>query len=320
MLTAVLVGLVLLVAGAAIAGAVVAFHYKARASSHTIVGASAGEMREAMERMRGRGILYPAPPQEKPQAYEGKVTLSHNYYNNPKSLRLLLAAYWAAPAAAKKDVVLQIVDDASPESPPGPVIEEFLATYGRENGPYEVRVVTIEQDVGFNVAGARNTGVEAAPTPVVFYSDIDQVVAPRKLGALLRARRELEASPALYYLTRADGSKTTSWMVHRDAYRAVGGNDEDFSGLYGNEENAFDEVAMRTSLAVVKPHPYVTLDAADVKAVQASDHCSSCASIGAKGRQRNLRLSLALWKKKRRLGPNRGTVSQVRLPWHVEAY
>ena len=209
-----------------------------RMSKETTSG-SASERAEfataALRLMHNNHVVHAAPvTMEGSQATvditPNSLTISHNYYNNPSALRVLLANYWAAPSTPKQKLVLQIVDDGSGDTALQ-TVKSFIADYGTEDAPQQVRVVSLMEDIGFNVAGARNTGVEAAPTDVVYFCDVDMSPAPRKLASLIRGAEDINKNPMLMYTTQ-----TTSWMVHKMGFRALGGVDEDFSGSYGHEE------------------------------------------------------------------------------------
>lgn len=281
---------------------------------------SGAETWAAVRRVTGDGILHPSPMTvEERAAYKGKVTLSHNYYEGPQALRTTLANYWAAPPEAKTNLVLQIVDDGSKEHPATKVVQGFIADYGKEAAP-EIRVVTIQEDVGFNVAGARNTAVEAAPTEVVVYADIDYSPAPAKLATLLSAAKDLEDNPhRIYYIPGFPVGKhsTTMWMVHRVAYRALGGNDEDYSGSYGEEENDVLHRAKHGRLVEFLPHPAYAITKEEVMANQTQDDCASCA-LNPQEKKSQLASSHAMFRRKKSQGANRGTTTSVRLPWHSE--
>lgn len=278
---------------------------------------------EAINRIQGKGIIYPraAQSEEDISRYDGRVTISHNYYEAPLALRTCLANYWAAPEKAKSQVVLQIVDDGSSKHPATEVYKEFVEDYGDRDAPFEVRVVTLEKDVGFNVAGARNTGVEAAPTDVVVFGDIDYSPAPSKLASLVRGAPGLYSDPTrVYYVPGhpVGDNPTTMWMVHRLSYRAMGGNDEDFSGRYGNEENHFVWRALNGVMAKVMPHPFYRYTEEESEVNATSDDCSSCA-MSSKEKAASLAESgVLLEEKKRTLGPNRSALTMVRVPWHVD--
>lgn len=290
-----------------------------RAAECPITGA---EFRAALERRSGASVLHPAAPAQtdSSQRYKDKVTIFHPYYKNKATLERLLATYWAAPASAKERLVLMIVDDASPLDPAAEVVRAFAKRHP-DGAPFEVRVVTLEEDIGFNVAGARNTGVEAAPTEVVVFADIDFAVPPGEVEALLRAAPDLEADPFRLYCVRHEKDwYTTMWMVSKKAFRLLGGYDEDYSGQYGGEEQDFHDRAFRTSLVRTEYHPHYVVTEASLAANRATDHCSSCqdAAPSRGERRRLLRKARALWGRKQVRGPNRDVGRTVRVPWHQE--
>lgn len=174
-----------------------------------------------------------------PVAYSDCITLCHTYYNKPDALLALLQHYVGvaeeAPHLANK-IVLQIVDDGSPVDAME-VARAFAAPLAHFR---EVRMVTILFDTGFNVSGARNTGVLAAPTEVVALLDLSYALDVTSLKSLLQAAAVCSRHPS--HLFRLDGPTIRSQsqhLVHRGFYLHTGGQDEDFSGGYAHDGRHF---------------------------------------------------------------------------------
>ena len=313
MQTALLCMLVVALAAVAITLASLSYAASRGPKRYAITGQ---HLQSAIARSRGEHVLHKTKEAVDPNRYVGKVTIFHPYYNNAETLKVLLSRYWEAPDEDKARVVLMIVDDASPDTPAEPVVREFLEEHP-EGAPFEVRVVTLKEDIGFNVAGARNTGVEAAPTKVVAYGDIDFAPASGRLAELLQAAPALEGDNYLMYAVEHErGWYTTMWMVNKHAYNLVGGYDEGYSGHYGAEESDFHERATRSAMVKTSTHPYYTITEDELEANRASDHCSSCDQLEDGGaRQKQVDEANAAWGVKRKQGPHRPIGATVRVPW-----
>jgi hypothetical protein len=102
-------------------------------------------------------------------------------------------------------------------------------------------VVTLAEDVGFNSAGARNTGVLAAPTEVVALFDLSRAppTDPRDLDAMFKAALSITAGgnfSHLYQVAASDADVQVApnqALVHRGFFLHTRGLDEDFASGYG---------------------------------------------------------------------------------------
>jgi hypothetical protein len=169
------------------------------------------------------------------------ITLACIFYNQHKMLPLHIAAWATHP----KDVFLySIIDDASPIPVPVCIARDTLTVY------------RVQQDIPWNIAGARNLAFHTAKTEWVFCSDIDHVVT--KDSALAISQLNLEDPRVVYTFRRIapDGyygvDAIINILMNREKFFEIGGYDEDFSGGYGREEVFFQDCLKHHKLLITR--------------------------------------------------------------------
>lgn len=163
------------------------------------------------------------------------ISIVINAYNAQAALERQLA-HWAGFAPemrARLEVV--IVDDGSAQPlsvAPGQLPQGLRCTLAR-----------IEQDIAWNMPGARNLGALLARSPFLLMHDIDHFVPAAALALLLGNMASL-AVDTLYRFHRVENgepinSHVNSFLCARDGFLRIGGYDEDFAGHYGHEDSFF---------------------------------------------------------------------------------
>jgi hypothetical protein len=145
---------------------------------------------------------------------------------------------------------LIVVDDCSPEPAVG-VITPFKSDPKLASC---VQLYRVLKDIPWNRAMARNLGAHVATTPWLLHMDIDHLLPPESMHALVRQLGGLD--PAHWYKFRrfrvgkADETRNKdsiprrqefgeikshvdSYLCTREMYWQVGGYDEDYSGCLG---------------------------------------------------------------------------------------
>jgi predicted glycosyltransferase involved in capsule biosynthesis len=136
-------------------------------------------------------------------------TISLTFYNDHEHLDKHLNEWDTYPYVQK-----QIIDDGSLEPPHA-----------------NVPVYRIEQDIPWNIPGARNLGATVCPTEWILFCDTDQTFSKGSIDAILATKLE---RGKFYSFSRHNRPRTAGTMlVNRLDYWAVGGYDEDFAGFYG---------------------------------------------------------------------------------------
>ena len=172
----------------------------------------------------------------------GKITIFHTFYNQHSMLSKHFASWTQHPRDSFEYI---LVDDCSPE------------TITEECPNANLSIVRVNQDIPWNIAGARNLGFHLAKTEWVFCGDIDHVVTPEAAKQILA----LDLSdPNIVYkfrrISNPDGyigcEAIINILMNRNRFFEVGGYDEDFSGNYGKEETFFRHCLERHRLKLIQ--------------------------------------------------------------------
>ena len=168
------------------------------------------------------------------------ITLALIYYAAPSLLLAHLQTLKAYPNAVRSRIHVLIVDDGSPQ---GLAASTYMPAVLRDAfaGFLSLTIVRIEQDLPWNIGGARNLAFHLAPTPRVMLLDMD-TPAPQAVmaAALALPARDDERGVSLVHRfnrVRPDGTHNISpaaVLTDAASYWAIGGCDEDFVGNYGH--------------------------------------------------------------------------------------
>lgn len=163
------------------------------------------------------------------------VSLIVNAYSAQPALDRQLAHWAGYPRALLEQVELVVVDDGSPV--PLQLPADALPAGGR------VVLGRIQQDIAWNMPGARNLGAMLAGGRFLLFHDIDHFLPAASLSLLLGNAASL-AADTLYRFHRLENgqpinSHVNSFLCARDGFLRIGGYDEDFAGHYGHEDSFF---------------------------------------------------------------------------------
>mmetsp|Transcript_24716 Transcript_24716/g.74171 ORF Transcript_24716/g.74171 Transcript_24716/m.74171 type:complete len:347 (-) Transcript_24716:25-1065(-) len=174
------------------------------------------------------------------------LTVGYLYYRDVRQLESHVRAWDAFPARILAETRFLIVDDGSPDGArAAPVVEALAAARAR------VTVVEIDQDIVWNIGGARNLLFAVAPTEVVFLLDMDVGVPWELIENILDWRATLKKGcvVSLHFPRRyAAGGLPPSPPLHphpavmltsRRSYWHLGGCDEDLVGRHGGTDPIF---------------------------------------------------------------------------------
>jgi hypothetical protein len=169
------------------------------------------------------------------------ITISHIFYNQHCMLELHKSAWEKHGRGAAR---YTLIDDGSPEPIPKSFRMKGLAVY------------RIEEDIAWNIAGARNLAFHVGKTEWVLCADIDHVVTAEALGKILRLDRSDRNVAYIFHRRRQDRGEygvkgIINILMNRKRYFEVGGHDEDYSGHYGREETFFWDCLERHKVRVV---------------------------------------------------------------------
>lgn len=162
---------------------------------------------------------------------EPLLSIVVNAYRAQPALDCQLALWRSYPDAIRQAVEFVVVDDGSaPALQIGPAAEPPLA----------ITLARIQQDIAWNMPGARNLGALLARGRWLLFHDVDHFLPAASLQLLLQNRTALEAGRLYRFARIEDGvainPHINSFLCSRDAFWRAGGYDEDFAGHYGHED------------------------------------------------------------------------------------
>jgi len=182
------------------------------------------------------------------------------YYNHLGLLALQIDSWLKYSSEVRGQVHFLIVDDCSR---PGFRAADLMELHrDKISSSISLEIYEIEQDLVWNIGGARNLGFHASPTEWVFLNDVDILVPQNTMEYLLyltKASSPEERGRVIYTSfdrLRADGITRKTHpaliMTTKSVYWQVGGCDEDFVGHYGFTDGHFFWRAARTKDVVMK--------------------------------------------------------------------
>ena len=159
-----------------------------------------------------------------------KLTIGYIYYCNREALSRHTAAWSAFPKHLREKIFFLIVDDGSPRAAALP-----------SDVPLRIAIIRIEQDIPWNIGGARNLIMATAPSEHVVLMDMDTEIPLRLATQMLHLVQEEEkkTQPRIFYqFSRVKNnqrirSHPAVILLRKSTYWFVGGCDEDFVGAYG---------------------------------------------------------------------------------------
>jgi hypothetical protein len=132
----------------------------------------------------------------------------------------------------------------------------------------------IEEDIPWNIPGARNLSATVCDTPFVLICDMDQIF-DRKAVEKMLALTTLNGGNWFYSFRRFSEDKSLKSKCGRKTcgtmllsikdWWAVGGYDEDMSGSYGHNDPLFRRQLKKVGLKEVTPEIYCEEISADCK-------------------------------------------------------
>lgn len=207
--------------------------------------------------------------QMQPPPTDKKLTFFFIYFNDHHHLAHQLKSWISYGKAVLDQIQFVIVDDCSAS---GHTAAEFLQANNNQDGgilakktTFELDIVIykIDQNLMWNIGGARNLGFWMANTPWIFMSDTDTQVPPETMHFILQKITDNSSrttAPPVYTFfqrIRESGFKPhpAVMLIRKQDYWKVGGCDEDFVGSYGWTDPHFRyKVQEDPTLRAIKAH------------------------------------------------------------------
>jgi len=161
------------------------------------------------------------------------ITFVYPYYENPGMFQVQQKNWMEYPLEDQKKLEIIVVDDCSALNP---IIPAHVHT---ETLRCEMRVYRIKKKVPWNWLEARNIGAKKARGDWLLLTDMDHVVTPGVLRALLSILHKLKKDMVYQFYRVVAPDMVTykyhndSFLVTKDLFWRAGGYDEDYAGEYG---------------------------------------------------------------------------------------
>jgi len=192
-----------------------------------------------------------------------RITISLLYYNDEEHVSRHIEKWESYNDLAK----FQIIDDGS--STPAKKFLKDTAFPDLDSSLYR-----IEEDIPWNIPGARNLSATVCDTPFILICDMDQIFDRKGLEKMI-ALTALNGGSWFYSFKRFSnderlkskcGRKTCGTMLlSTKDWWSVGGYDEDMTGSYGHNDPLFRRQLKNAGLKEVTPEIYCEEISADCK-------------------------------------------------------
>ncbi len=162
---------------------------------------------------------------------EPLISIVVNAYRAQGALDRQLALWRSYPGALRQQVEFVVVDDGS---------DPALQLGQDDPAALAITLARVDQDIAWNMPGARNLGALLARSRWLLFHDVDHFLPVQSLQRLLHHRDALAAG-TLYRFARTEAGQAinphiNSFLCERAAFWRAGGYDEDFAGHYGHED------------------------------------------------------------------------------------
>lgn len=102
----------------------------------------------------------------------------------------------------------------------------------------DVRVYRVQKDIPWNQGGARNLGMQEAPTDWCVMLDPDMVIEPEVAKRLMRKTQSMKQGELVKLLLRYtndvyDSTSPNAYLIHREDFERVQGYAEEYAGHKG---------------------------------------------------------------------------------------
>lgn len=185
------------------------------------------------------------------------VTFVYPYYENRAFFGAQIKRWQSYPYPLRKHLAVIVVDDGSPKTQAKDVAAQL--------GPISfLRLFRIDVNVRWNWLAARNIGLQYAADGWVLMTDMDHVVPPETLYAIVYGQHDpltVYAFSRREHTGEAVAPHSASFLLTRELFWRIGGYDEALSGYYGTDGVFRRELAKQAQIQVLTDvlirHEYV---------------------------------------------------------------
>lgn len=177
-----------------------------------------------------------------------KITMIVPYYENPQWFAKQILHWSTYSMEHRRHLQVIVVDDGS-QLDPAQTVLKIVKFDGME-------LYRIKEDVRWNWLAARNIGAKHASTEWIMLTDIDHVLPPDTLEAMVYGTFDPEV---IYRFSRHERGQPihphpNSWFMTKKMYWQVGGYDEALSGHYGTDGEYRRRCAKTAPIRIMQNH------------------------------------------------------------------
>jgi len=160
----------------------------------------------------------------KQKSYHEKISILVPYYRNPKTLKYQLGRWRKFKKVFRVQIKFVIVDDGSPKP---------IRISEREKSDLDIKVYRINENIPWNVCGAKNLLVNRCETRWFLMHDIDHYMRRPSVEQMLSLKKDQDM---VYHFSSRNKSHRSiiTLFTTRKIFRDIGGYNEDFAGVRGN--------------------------------------------------------------------------------------
>ena len=179
-----------------------------------------------------------------------KITFSLLYYNDEQNIRPHLKEWETYNDLVK----FQIIDDGS-LIPAKKILKDTIFS------ELDSTLYRIEDDIPWNIPGARNLSAAVCDTELMLICDMDQVFDRRAVQEM----NALEGKAGIFYSFRRKNNRKTcgTMLVSIKDWWKAGGYDEDMAGSYGHNDPLFRRQLRNAKARELTPEIYCEQLSAD---------------------------------------------------------
>ena len=163
------------------------------------------------------------------------INICVTYYNQGEALQEHINIWKQYSPEVLKKLRFIIIDDGSKKNPASGNIKDHSGV--------DIALYNIEEDIPWNVGGARNLAFSVAKGKWLFQLDMDTLLEPPEAANLVKFAEEEAEEDSVYKFRQnhvdeisRDDTHPGLMLVTKDTFWKTDGHDEDFCGHYGGTD------------------------------------------------------------------------------------